>query len=153
MRETIPVADEQVATPSSSDHSTGAARLATLIGGDAISFVVFAAVGRHSHHEAAGLAAIGLTVATAAPFAAGWYLVAPWLGAFRRSATNGVRAMLKRTELAWLAAWPVAVLLRWALDPHHEMYVSFAIVILLANAVFLGVWRSLFALILGRRAA
>lgn len=154
MRETVHVADEQVATPPS-DHSSSAARarLAALIAGDALSFVVFAAVGRHSHHEAAGLSAIGLTLATAAPFAAGWYLVAPWVGAFRRSATTGVRAMLQRTELAWLAAWPVAVLLRWALDPHHKMYASFAIVILLANAVFLGMWRSLFALISWRRPA
>lgn len=152
MRETLPVADEQVGAPSI-DQPRRIGRLAALIAGDAASFVVFATVGRHSHNEAAGLAAIGVTVATAAPFAAGWFAVAPLLGAFRRSATTGARAMLQRTELAWLAAWPVAVLLRWALGPDHKMPLSFALVILIANAVFLGVWRSLFALVSDRRAA
>lgn len=152
MRETLPVAGEQVGAPSTDQPRTrSAARLAALIAGDALSFVVFAAVGRHSHNEATGLSAIGVTLATAVPFAAGWFAVSPWLGAFKRSVTTGVRSMLKRTEIAWVAAWPAAVLLRWAFGPDHKMYVSFALVILIANAVFLGVWRSLFALLAGRR--
>lgn len=152
MRETTAVASEQVGAPSV-DQPRRAARLATLIAGDAISFVVFATVGRHSHNEAAGLSAIRVTLATAAPFAAGWFAISPWLGAFKRTATSGVRAMLTRTELAWLCAWPATVLFRWAFGPDHKMPISFAIVILIANAVFLGVWRSLFALIAGRRAS
>ena len=152
MRETITVAGEQASAPSV-DQPRRAARLAALITGDAISFVVFALVGRHSHNEAAGLSAIGVTLATAAPFAAGWFAIAPWLGSFKRSATTGVRAMLTRTELAWLCAWPAAVVFRWAFGPDHKMPISFAIVILIANAVFLGVWRSLFALVSGRRAS
>lgn len=152
MRETVSVAGEQVGAPPI-DRSRRIGRVAALIAGDAVSFVVFTTVGRHSHNEAAGLAAIGVTLATAAPFAAGWFAVAPWLGAFKRSATAGVWAMLKRTELAWLAAWPIAALLRWAFGPDHKMPLSFALVILIANAVFLGVWRSLFALVSDRRAA
>jgi hypothetical protein len=57
--------------------------------------------------------------------------------------------MLRQTEIAWLAAWPLTLVLRWVLSADHQMYVSFAIVILLANAVFLGVWRGAFALVEG----
>jgi hypothetical protein len=55
--------------------------------------------------------------------------------------------MLKHTELAWLLAWPVALALRWAIAPDHTVPFSFAVVILLANAVFLGLWRTAFALV------
>lgn len=149
MRDTLPVAGDNVGVSARSQRGQWT-RLAALIAGDAASFTVFAAVGLRSHHEAASLATI---VGTAIPFAAGWFLVAPFLGAFRRSVTTGVQAMLKRTEIAWLTVWPVAALLRWAFGPDHKLPISFAIVILIANAVFLGVWRSIFALLAGRRSA
>jgi hypothetical protein len=120
-------------------------RVAALVAGDAVSFLVFAGVGRQSHAEASGLGALGQIAATAFPFALGWFLVSPWLGAFRHGLTTGVVPMLKRTELAWLAAWPVALVLRWLLSTDHRIPVSFAVVILLSNAVFLGLWRSAFA--------
>lgn len=120
-------------------------RIAALAAGDALSFLVFAGVGRQTHEEASGLGALGYVAATAVPFALGWFLVTPWLGAFRRDLTMGVRAMMRRTELAWLAAWPVTLLLRWALASDHRVPLSFAIVILLSNAVFLGLWRGVFA--------
>ena len=121
-------------------------RIAALVAGDALSFLVFAGVGRDTHSEATGLAALGQVALTALPFALGWFLVSPWVGAYRRAATTGVRRMLTRTELAWLASYPVALLLRVIIAPDHQMPITFAIVILLANAVFLGVWRSAFAL-------
>lgn len=148
MRETLPVTGEPVASPIESRPAW--ARVGALVAGDALSFVVFATVGRHSHNEASGLAAIGVTLATAAPFAAGWFAVSPFVGAFRRAKTASLKTMLTRTELAWLCAWPAAALLRWAFGPDHKLPLSFAIVILIANAVFLGVWRSLFALVEGR---
>ena len=122
-------------------------RTAALVVGDAASFLVFAAVGRQTHDEASGIAALGQVAMTALPFALGWFTVSPFVGAFRRLRTVGPRRMLARTEMAWLAAWPVALLLRWAIAPDHHVPVSFAIVILLANAVFLGVWRTAFAFI------
>lgn len=120
-------------------------RIAGLVAGDAISFLVFAASGLRQHNEATGL--ITQVVVTALPFALGWFLVSPWVGAYRQGATEGVRRMLTRTELAWLASYPVALILRVIFAPDHAMPISFAIVILLANAVFLGVWRSAFALV------
>lgn len=122
-------------------------RAAALVVGDAASFLVFAALGRRTHDEASGFSALGQVAMTALPFALGWFAVSPFVGAFRRLATSGPRRMLARTELAWLAAWPMALLLRWAIAPDHNVPISFAIVILLANAVLLGVWRSAFAVI------
>ncbi len=128
-----------------------AARPAALVVGDACSFLVFAAVGRASHDEAAGLAAFFLVAQTAAPFALGWYIVAPFFGVYRRAYTsNGVRTMLLRTALAWLCAWPVGLLLRGIFKSEIPP-VSFAIVTLIANLVFLGVWRGAFAWIAHRR--
>lgn len=126
-------------------------RTLILVAGDALSFVVFAALGRSSHGEAVGLGAIVQVVGTAIPFALGWFLVAPFLGAYRRSLTNEPLTMLKRTELAWAASWPATLILRWALAPDHNVPVSFAVVILVANAILLGGWRTAFALITGRR--
>jgi hypothetical protein len=121
-------------------------RTAALVIGDAVSFLIFAGVGRDTHGEATGLAALGQVALTALPFALGWFLVSPWVGAYRR-ATNSVRRMLTRTELAWLASYPAALILRVILAPDHQMPLTFAIVVLLANALFLGVWRTAFALV------
>jgi hypothetical protein len=121
-------------------------RIATLVAGDLIAFVVFATLGRDTHHEATGFGAIGQTLWTALPFALGWFLVAPWLGAFKRAGAERPVQMLQRTAIAWLASWPVALLLRWAFTPdHHIPPLAFAIVALLANAVILGGWRTAFA--------
>jgi FlaA1/EpsC-like NDP-sugar epimerase len=117
-----------------------ARRPAALVFGDACSFLVFAAVGRASHNEAAGLDAFWLIAQTAAPFALGWFVVAPFFGVYRRASTSGARKMLLRTALAWVCAWPVGLLLRW-LFKGEVPPVSFAIVTLIANLVFLGLWR------------
>jgi hypothetical protein len=117
-----------------------------LVAGDAVSFLVFAGVGRQSHGEASGLAAIGQVIQVAFPFALGWFLVAPIVGAFRHARTGSPREMVARTELSWLCAWPVTLVLRWVFSADHQMQVSFAIVILLANAFFLGIWRTAFVL-------
>src|SRR6266851_5675602 len=87
-------------------------RIATLIGSDALAFLIFAAIGRSSHGEATGLAAIPQIALTAAPFAAAWFIVAPFAGAYRRDLTAQPRKMAIRTILAWLLSWPVAMALR-----------------------------------------
>lgn len=122
-------------------------RVVALVAGDAIAFLVFAGLGRNTHGEASGLAALGQVATTALPFALGWFLISPWVGAYRRAATDTVRRMLTRTELAWVATYPAALILRVVLAPDHKMPLTFAIVILLANAVILGAWRTVFALV------
>lgn len=123
-----------------------------LVVGDAVSFLVFASAGRNQHGETSGLGAFGQIALTALPFALGWFLVSPWVGAYRRRLTDTVRRMLTRTELAWLASYPVALILRVLIAPDHKMPWTFALVILIANAVFLGVWRAAFAFVEGWRA-
>ena len=123
-------------------------RLPLLIAGDALCFVIFAAMGLRSHQEGQG---IGDVLLTAYPFALAWFLVAPFLGAYRRRATErGLARALAGAELAWLGTYPAALLARWALGPDHKMPLSFAVVILLANAILLGGWRTLFTFIAGR---
>jgi FlaA1/EpsC-like NDP-sugar epimerase len=135
--------------PISVANAASLRRPAALIVGDACMFLIFSAVGRASHHEAAGLDAFLLIVQTAAPFAFGWFVVAPFFGVYRQSVTGSARSMLLRTALAWLCAWPAGLLLRW-LFTQQVPPVSFAIVTLLANLLFLGIWRGLFALVANR---
>jgi Protein of unknown function (DUF3054) len=138
-------------TPPSARLRSGYGRVLALVIGDLGAFVVFAALGRETHQEATGLGAIGQTLWTALPFALGWFLVAPWLGAFRRTGAQRPLQMLRRTEIAWLAAWPVALLLRWRFTADlHLPPLSFAIVALLANAVILDGWRTAFAALTNR---
>ncbi|MGH2480813.1 MAG: DUF3054 domain-containing protein [Ktedonobacteraceae bacterium] len=129
------------------------ARIAMLAVGDAIVFLIFAAIGRNSHGEASGLAAIPQIVLTAAPFAIGWFIVAPFIGVFRRGLADEPKAMAKRTALAWLLAWPVGLLLRWFFvdrlkNPPTSAadFTSFAIVTLFFNMVVLLVWRVPYAI-------
>jgi hypothetical protein len=131
-------------------------RIGLLIAGDTAVFLLFAGLGLRQHNQgtASGLAASAVLVTTTAlPFAAGWFLVSPFLRAFSRSHTSGMLPMLRQTEIAWLCSWPVTLVLRWMFSTDHRVPLSFAAVILVANAVFLGVWRSIFALVAGRRSS
>lgn len=118
-------------------------RLVSLVVGDALIFLIFAAIGRSSHKESSNLWQIALT---ALPFAAGWFLVSPFIGAFRRNIDVQPRIMSLRTALAWLAAWPIGLLFRGFAEGGVPP-VSFAIVTLITNAILLEAWRLLFSFI------
>ena len=144
---TTEVSSESSSTPVMQPKMGVLWRVVALAVGDAASFLLFAAVGRRTHDEASGIIALLQIAETALPFALGWFAVSPFAGAFRRGKTTGPSRMFARTEFAWLLAWPVTLVLRWAIAPDHNIPFSFAIVILLANAIFLGLWRTAFALI------
>lgn len=137
------------------DHSQPAAttpdlrRIAALVAGDVLAFLAFAAVGRASHSEAAGLDAILQVAGTAAPFALGWFVVAPLAGAFKAELAAKPRKMLERTALAWLIAWPIGLVLR-ALVRQSGIPLTFAIITLLTNMLLLLGWRGLFAWLTAR---
>jgi hypothetical protein len=114
-----------------------------LILGDAAMFLIFAISGRRSHGEAAGLDAVWQVVLTAAPFALAWFLVSPFIGAYRRRLQAVPGQMALRTALAWLAAWPLAMILR-ILTVQHVPEWTFFLVSLLSNLVFLEIWRAAF---------
>lgn len=128
----------------------GTGRIVALVAGDIVSFLVFATIGRGTHGEANGLGAAVEIARTALPFALGWFIVSPFIGTFRRRLTDTPLRMLWRTELAWLASWPVAMLLRRILVNDNvpmQAFLTFALVVLIANVIFLGVWRTGFALV------
>jgi cation transport ATPase len=116
-----------------------------LVIGDVLCFLIFVALGRSSHGEASGFAAVPQIITTALPFIAGWFLVSPFVGAFRHKIMANPKAMAIRTALSWLLAWPVAMLLRGIFVDHGVPPLNFAIVVLLFNMLLLLVWRWPFA--------
>jgi hypothetical protein len=125
-------------------------RVAALAAGDVVALVVFAVLGRGSHGEATGLAAVGETARTAAPFVLGWLAVAPWTGAFSPARTRGPAAMLRTTALTWLPALLVGAVLRAALIGRFSPW-SFYLVTFLVGLALLAGWRVAFALAEARR--
>jgi hypothetical protein len=120
-------------------------RIILLVIGDAIVFLIFAAVGRRSHGEAASFSSFLQIVGTAAPFALGWFIIAPLVGAYRRRQTTGVRKMAQWTALSWLAAWPATMLFRGVAVDRAVPPWTFMLISLISNMLFLEVWRVLFA--------
>ncbi len=114
--------------------------------GDALAFLAFAAIGRGSHGEATGLAAIPQVIATAAPFAIAWFIVAPFLGVYRRELVANPRKMAMRTLLGWVLSWPVAMALRGIFVDHAVPHWTFAVIALVVNTAFLLIWRWPYAL-------
>ena len=133
-------------TPSPADgtpRSSGprGSRIVNLVIGDILVFLIFATIGRRSHGEAAGLNTILQIVLTALPFLAGWFIVSPFLKAFSRDLETNPSAMAKRTLLAWLASWPVAMILRGIFVDHAIPPWTFWLVAFLANTILLLIWR------------
>ena len=119
---------------------------ARLVFGDIVVFLVFAAIGRGTHNEPTGLAAIPGVILTAAPFAIGWFIVAPFAGAYRPDIVKAPAAMVKRTIFAWALSWPVALALRWVFVDRSrgtpaDAFFTFALVTFLFVLVVLLVWR------------
>jgi|GEM_PF-570339 len=119
-----------------------------LAAGDAVSFLVFAALGRAEHQTGLGLLQI---IVTALPFMAAWYPVALWLRAFKPAAVASPLAAAKSIVLPWLLAWPLGLQVR-ALLLDRTIPFSFAAVVFATNLVLLAAWRSTYAFYLGRRA-
>lgn len=123
---------------------------ALLVAGDVATFVLFAVIGRASHSEAAGLSAIVEVAKTAAPFALGWFVVAPWLGAFSPAVATEPRQIVGRVALAWLLALPLGLVGR-ALLIGRGSPLSFAVVTFLVALAMLLIWRVAYAWVQGRR--
>lgn len=134
------------------DAPPRAQQLAMLGAGDALAFLIFSAIGRSSHGEAAGFDAIAQVAITAAPFLAAWLVVSPLAGAFKPETIGAPRAMLGRTALAWLLAWPLGLGLR-ALLLQRGIPISFALVTFATVLAILLIWRGLFAMAVSRGAA
>jgi Protein of unknown function (DUF3054) len=103
---------------------------------DLVVLIGFAAIGRRSHGEGNALAD---TLAVAWPFVAAWLAVA-----------GASRALVQIAPLpaatSWLAAWPLALILR-ALSGRGDAP-SFAVVALIVPLVALTGWRAAARLVL-----
>jgi len=107
---------------------------------DVVAVVVFAAIGRAGHAEAASVAGL---VATAAPFLAG--LVATWATPWVRSAPAGLRA----GGIVVVGTVALGLLLRFAFL--GRLPLSFAIVTTISLAVLLLGWRAVAAVVSHRQ--
>jgi hypothetical protein len=100
-----------MATETTPLRATGK-RTAALVAGDIVALLIFAAIGRRSHGEASGLAAVGEVAQTALPFVIGWLAVSPWAGAFDPARTRGVGPMFRATVLGWIGGLLLGAIVR-----------------------------------------
>jgi hypothetical protein len=117
-----------------------------LVVGDIMCFLIFSIVGDAQHNEFSGLAAVPHIIAISLPFLAGWFLIAPFLGLFRKELTTAPRAMAYRTALAWIPAWIIAMLLRGLFVDHGIPQSAFMEIAFVFNLAILELWRWPFAL-------
>ena len=120
--------------------------LTSLIIGDILVFIIFAIIGDTSHGKLSGLASVGHSIVVALPFIAGWFLVSPFMGLFRRELLTQPRAMAIRTVWAWIPAWVIAMILRGIFFDHGIPAPAFMGIALLFNIALLEIWRWPFAL-------
>jgi Protein of unknown function (DUF3054) len=128
------------ATPAFDLRRTGA-----LVVGDLVAFHIVTAIGLLSHGEITGLGALGEVVQIATPFAAGWFVVAPFAGTYNAEVAAQPRRALPRVALAWLIALPIGLLL-WSIVRQKSVQPAFAIVTFVTNLIVLLGWRGAFAL-------
>lgn len=126
-------------------------RVTYLVIGDVFCFLFFASLGSIQHGTNPALN-VFYYVWVALPFMIGWFLISPWVGAFKAELATRPTKMLARTVLSWVAAWPVAMLIRWLVDYFggHTLpfanFMSFAFIALAFNLGLLLLWRWPFAL-------
>jgi len=126
-----------------------ARRVAILVAGDLVAFNLVTAIGLLSHGELTGFDALGQVVIVAAPFAIGWFLIAPFAGVFRADIAGQPRRILPRAALAWLIALPIGLLL-WSLIRQKPVQPAFAVVTFITNLIVLLGWRGVFAWLAAR---
>jgi hypothetical protein len=120
--------------------------LTSLVIGDILVFIIFAIIGDTSHGKMTGLASVLHSIVVALPFIAGWFIVSPFMGLFRRELLTQPRQMAIRTLYAWIPAWVIAMVLRGIFFDHGIPAPAFMGISLLFNAALLEVWRWPFAL-------
>ncbi|MFQ3661514.1 MAG: DUF3054 domain-containing protein [Chloroflexaceae bacterium] len=124
-------------------------RTAFLVAGDVVALLVFAAIGRRSHGEAAGLGAILDVARTAAPFILGWLIAATLAGAYTPGRTRGPGPMLLTTLIGWTGGLVLGAVFR-AMMIGRFSPISFYVITFLVALLILGGWRGVFAIIEAR---
>ena len=109
--------------------------------GDLAVFGIFVAVGGAEHGVGYG----GAAMRTALPFAAAWFAISPWLGAFRVSTMMSLWDTAWKIPLIFLACGVIAIVLRaWLTD--RGLQLTFTLVAIGTQTVMLFWWRAALAL-------
>ena len=116
-------------------------RIVSLVIGDAVVFVVFAFIGMKSHSENVTPSSLFIV---AAPFALAWFVVSPFIGGYKREMDANPRVTLRSTAQAWLASWPLALIIRGLIDNQWPP-LTFALITLVTNMILLLGWRGSYA--------
>jgi len=120
-------------------------RLAVI--GDIVIILLFAAVGRSSHHEAGGVLT---TLAIAAPFLAGWFLAALWTRPYARPAFRSARNAVIITLRTWMPGGIMGLIIRSIVE-WHVTPLTFVIIALGFNGVLLCAWHAALARLASRQ--
>jgi len=115
-------------------------RTAQFIAGDAAALLLFATIGRANHHEALSFSG---SLETGFPFLMGWFLTAPFTGAFSSHGGNPRTAAMAAAK-SWAIAAPLGIILR-SIGKGYIPEKTFVIVSLVATAVLLVGWRTALA--------
>lgn len=119
--------------------------IAVVVLGDMAVFLAFVILGRAEHGIIEGRA----FVRTALPFAAAWFAISPWFGAYRASTLYNPRTTAWRIPLIWLLCGVVALLAR-ALLVDRPLTVAFALVAIAVQGMLLVGLRGLFMIVASR---
>lgn len=117
-------------------------RQAQLVGGDVVALLAFAAIGRGNHGE--GLAALDV-LATAAPFAVGWFGASKFADTFGKDARgDDAIAAAVTAGKAWIVGVPAGLVLR-SLGKGAAPPTPFVLVSMTFTGALLIGWRYWFA--------
>ena len=136
--------------PRRSHNTSGLQHTVTLVGGDVASFLAFAMIGLASHRGLASIINIPDVAITAAPFAFGWFILAPFTGVFNPTITSRPRSMLTRTALTWVAACLIGLAGRALINQSGVPPLTFALITFTTILLILSAWRGGFAWFTGR---
>src|SRR5260370_7037009 len=106
--ETNNVATTEKAGNTRKERSTSR-HIIVLASGDLLAFLAFSAIGRGSHGEATGLAAIPAVIVTAAPFAIAWFIVSPFIGVYRRELVANPRKIGSPPFIPYIFSSPLSL--------------------------------------------
>jgi adenylate kinase len=79
--------------------------------GDAAAILMFAFIGHAAHGSDSG-SAVADVLRTAAPFLASWFLISPYLGAYKRAATRNVQAAVTSAVVPVLTSTSAGIAIR-----------------------------------------
>ncbi|MBI3942339.1 MAG: DUF3054 domain-containing protein [Chloroflexi bacterium] len=122
-----------------------------LVAGDFAVFMLFALIGRASHELPGSDFPLMAQFITAAPFMAGWFAVSAFFGTYSPTRMSTWPLVFARVSVAWLPAEMIGLILR-AFFLGRPFIFTFALVTFLIVGVMLLVWRSIFWLLILRRA-